>query len=387
MSFIIKRLRRSSSDTSETDVQKPALKRVNLEKLSSFEMDGNKENMGDMLSEISSLRKLMENMQAEQLRLKCSVDSMNKKMCDTMAAQFTEIQKNVKEMQDQITLEFGHLTARMDTFETRLGKVEDIARNIKVEPFSPEVTIVAFGVSQKDNENPKVVAEQLVQQGVGLQEIPVVRAIRLGSRNGKSGVLKIELASKENKIEVLQNKTNLALSQSYRSVFLRSSQTHAERLIQLNFKTILQELPNGTNYHVTGNGRLVRQQLSEGRNRSSNFNQKPNVRNQDRSQGHYQAPSVIPQTQRDEMNNERSNAPTSLSHPLTSMASPPLMTWQQPPSQPQSFPTYTATTPTGQQYIPPQVIPTQSYMPIRPISDLSSVTPSMTPHQYAVESV
>ena len=67
------------------------------------------------------------------------------------------------------------------------------------------------------------------------------------------------------------------------------------------------------------------------------------------------------------MNNERPTGPASLSHPPTSMASPPLMTWQQPPSQPQSFPTYTATTPTGQPYIPPQVIPTQSYMSIRPI--------------------
>ena len=42
-------------------------------------------------------------------------------------------------MQDQISYVFGHLTARMDTFEARFGKVEDIAINIKVEPFSPEV--------------------------------------------------------------------------------------------------------------------------------------------------------------------------------------------------------------------------------------------------------
>ena len=42
-------------------------------------------------------------------------------------------------MQDQISLVFGHLTARMDTFKARFGKVEDIAINIKVEPFSPEV--------------------------------------------------------------------------------------------------------------------------------------------------------------------------------------------------------------------------------------------------------
>ena len=52
-------------------------------------------------------------------------------------------------------------------------------------------------------------------------------------------------------------------SENHKGVFIRSSQTHAERLIQLNFKTILNELPNGQKYYVTGNGRLVRQLVQD----------------------------------------------------------------------------------------------------------------------------
>ena len=138
--------------------------------------------------------------------------------------------------------------------------MEKTARNLSIEPFSPEVTVVAFGIVQHHGEDTKKVAEQLIQDGMGLHDLPIVRAIRLGSRDSKPGLLKIELPSKDDKIKVLQNKSALQKVSGYSRVYIRSSQTHAERLIQLNFKTILNEMPNGGEYRVTGNGRLVRKQ-------------------------------------------------------------------------------------------------------------------------------
>ena len=54
------------------------------------------------------------------------------------------------------------------------------------------------------------------------------------------------------------NKSKLASHDGeYRNAYLRSSKTHTERLIDLNFRTLLCDLPNRRNYRVSGNGRVV----------------------------------------------------------------------------------------------------------------------------------
>ena len=72
------------------------------------------------------------------------------------------------------------------------------------------------------------------------------------------GLLKIQLGSVKDEVQVLRNKSKLASHDGeYRNAYLRSSKTHTERLINLKFRTLLRELPNGRNYRVAGNGRVV----------------------------------------------------------------------------------------------------------------------------------
>ena len=86
--------------------------------------------------------------------------------------------------------------------------------------------------------------------------------MRLRSYNEKPGLVKIRLSSVEDKVAALRRKRNLHQA-GYGSVFIRSSQSHTDRLIQQNIHTMLRELPNGDNYMVTGNGRLVKKDFSK----------------------------------------------------------------------------------------------------------------------------
>ena len=55
-----------------------------------------------------------------------------------------------------------------------------------------------------------------------------------------------------------RQKSKLATTDSeYRRVYLRSSKPHAERLREINFRTLLRELPNGHRYRLAGNGRII----------------------------------------------------------------------------------------------------------------------------------
>jgi hypothetical protein len=69
----------------------------------------------------------------------------------------------------------------------------------------------------------------------------------------KPALMKISFSSVDEKMRVLRAKRILGQIEGYRSVFLRS-----ERLIELNAKTLLGEIPNGKNFRITANGRIVR---------------------------------------------------------------------------------------------------------------------------------
>ena len=254
-----KRGRNSSSDL-ESPVY-PDKKRVNMLQTEKIEEKCDSEtNMID--SDLKWMRASLANVLREQEQLK---QSLHEKIDSSTRELFHKIDKGFKDLHDRIDVEIGNLTTRIDDIEKRVQKIESIATNVQSEPFNPAVTVVAFGIAQHDNESEEQVAKDLVHNGIGLPETVVVRAARLNPRNGKPGLFKIELCSKEDKIRVLQNKHSLGLIDKYKRVYIKSSQTHAERLIELNFKTILGEIENGDSYRVTGNGRLIKRSENDGK--------------------------------------------------------------------------------------------------------------------------
>lgn len=50
----------------------------------------------------------------------------------------------------------------------------------------------------------------------------------------------------------------------YNKVFLRSAKSHTDHLIELNFKTLLREIPGGKDYFVMGSGRVMKRDQPEG---------------------------------------------------------------------------------------------------------------------------
>ena len=98
----------------------------------------------------------------------------------------------------------------------------------------------------------------LIYNHLNLRDIKIICAMRTAEKNGRTGVVKIQLGSVTDKVKVLRQKSKLAKSDGeYRHVYLRSSKTRTERLIDLNFRTLLHELRNGKNYRGAENGRVI----------------------------------------------------------------------------------------------------------------------------------
>ena len=129
-----------------------------------------------------------------------------------------------------------------------------------------EVCVIASNVPSTPNEVPVEKAKEIVDAiGLSSAQVTVTDAKRLNNYNSnRPALLKIAVGNLEQKKLMLRNKIHLATSQHFGKVFLRSSETNLERVHKANTRMLLQSFPEGKNYRITNNGKIVP--------RSNNFN-------------------------------------------------------------------------------------------------------------------
>ncbi len=118
----------------------------------------------------------------------------------------------------------------------------------------PELTITASGIPDMDAED----AESLIRKAKDIircmgddvsANVRVTAATRLPRRfDNKPGIVKFSLNSVDEKVLILRNKMLLKDSENYKTVYIRSSKSHVERLIEMNGRAILRNLPGASHY-------------------------------------------------------------------------------------------------------------------------------------------
>ena len=158
---------------------------------------------------------------------------------------------------ESMDLEIAQVVARIERVEKSLKETTE-----KLTPqFDPNVSITIAGLPFQDGENVTARVKRLLFEGMHCDPVPVVVAAeRLVPRGRGPGLIKVEFPTVQVKVAVLRRKQQLKEKELYSKVYVHSAKTHAERLIELNFKTILDEIPTGKNFYVTGNGRVVRRE-------------------------------------------------------------------------------------------------------------------------------
>ena len=154
---------------------------------------------------------------------------------------------------------------RIGDCEIRISRLEDnnaeheraIEKLMENEDDYPvDKTLVCTGIAPSPSENLITKAQDLVRDDLELENTRVTRAMRMRSHNDKPGLVKIVLPTVQDKVAALRNKRKLS-ENGYRRVFVRSSQSPTDRVMQHNIQTLLAELPNGNQFRVTAHGKLV----------------------------------------------------------------------------------------------------------------------------------
>ena len=180
------------------------------------------------------------------------------------------------------------LTLRFDQFEQNaqgdeipnagVSQGAGVSRGLFNVPLNPlnnnDVMVIAKDLPYTEGEDLLMTAQNLITtMGEDVYfNVNVVAAshMRASRYRNNPGLVKISLANVEQKILVLRNKRKLRDSVEFKQVYLERAKSHVERLIEINTRAILRELPQGRAYRVAGNGRLLRRQNQTGVNNADN---------------------------------------------------------------------------------------------------------------------
>ena len=266
----------SSSGGESPDNQPPPLKKAPAHKggidVRSTRLSGSEPLLfsDPVLMAISRLESKLEQSMKEQNSFRDSVEQRLRNMEESLEKKITTECESVR---NEITIDIQMLTDKVNTFDTSLKKVPCMLNRhynpTKLEnglgsasntAFNPDTTIVATGMGFSQDENIKDKAERFVRDGLGLDDISVINAMRTPFRNNKPGIVKIQFESKAEKERALDRRFNLKDS-VYKRVFIRTSMSHTERLIHQNTKILLEAAGVTDSYTVLQSGRAVKKEI------------------------------------------------------------------------------------------------------------------------------
>lgn len=171
--------------------------------------------------------------------------------------------------------ELGVNTQSMNEVKNDIKGMKDIvgniARDVEIlnpDPFNQEhLCVVCSGVPFIAQEDPVDTAIDILSdlknvlddndEKFDCKRLKVIGAKRLGNPNTKTPLLKIALASQEQKIAILKAKRYLAKSEMYSRVRIRTTKDNTTRAMEDNMLLMKELVPGLDEYRLAGNSRLV----------------------------------------------------------------------------------------------------------------------------------
>lgn len=165
-----------------------------------------------------------------------------------------------------LSVRFNDIEESMNNLNTQADSINptinDRNSNTQVNPLSNDaVTVIVKNLQFAENENLIAIMNDIIHklgQSVA-KEVKIAAVTRLNPRfHGKPGLVKMSLENTDQKILILRNKHKLKTDENYKTVFIQGAKSRIERLIENNTRAILRELPQGNQFRLTGNGRILR---------------------------------------------------------------------------------------------------------------------------------
>ena len=185
----------------------------------------------------------------------------------TLKSDMAILTNELRNVKDSLPLDMGIINSRLEAVELRSKRIEDNLDKHHAN-VDPNCTVIMFNVATLQDESSRSLSdnvEHVISDGLQLPGVEVVAVKRLPVRAGDNGGradrppgVIVELVSVAMKVEVLRQKRSLNSRRAYKHISIKSAKSHAERLIEKNFKTLLDELQLSDQFRFTAHGRMYK---------------------------------------------------------------------------------------------------------------------------------
>ena len=178
----------------------------------------------------------------------------------TEASPNMALSENNRELLIHIENLLGKVKAEIvSELNLKLSGIEARVRNLE-EPkdFDPDFTVVVSKLPFEPNEDLPAKVQAILNE-LGVQHLIPKNIRRLRQKRADHiPIVKIQMATADDKVMLLRAKQKLKDTIRYRKIFIRSSFSHAELVAQSNLRTLMSVLPESIRERVkfSGNGRL-----------------------------------------------------------------------------------------------------------------------------------
>ena len=144
-------------------------------------------------------------------------------------------------------------------YDARIAELEKKIMELpySTQDFPVELSCVISGMHPANNENLPERCDDLIQNGLGLKDVKCKKATRVGNRDGKPGIVKVEFNNLTDKISVLRAKGHLRNNPSTSKVFIRLSKLHEQRILEQHTMELLKLVGRENDFYFNGSGKLM----------------------------------------------------------------------------------------------------------------------------------
>lgn len=172
----------------------------------------------------------------------------------------TELNRIKKDVDDRVETFKETFRAEIDEDLNELNnKLNNMNVQIPDTSYDRSLNIAIRGLPESDNENLSNKVNSVIKDGLSVRNVAVKTVVRKQSKiQSKPGVIIASFKSVEDKRKVMVEKSKLRDSRQYRDVYIHHDQSHEQRIMASNFKTVLSALnDNDVNLALRGS-RIVR---------------------------------------------------------------------------------------------------------------------------------
>ena len=212
-------------------------------------------NMASVRSEPTDLNKKLSTVET-------NVDHRLAELIDTMEQKIAGVKDDIQaQVKSQVDTELADLKTQVVALQTKLDETEsEMLRLSKLidTPFPPNISVVIYGLTTMENETDEDAVTWLFSTVLEV-DVKVDSILRTKPRDtNKIGVVKVRLASLEDKIEVLRAKRKCDDHPDAEDIIIKTCESHDARVNRLNSKLLLSKFDDGKEYTITGHGLIKR---------------------------------------------------------------------------------------------------------------------------------